>query len=176
MNVNRKNETKKLVFSALIAALVFVSTAFIQIPMGFGYVHAGDAMVLLAAAFLSPWYGFFAAALGSCMADLALGFVAYAPVTFVVKGCMVLVFWAITKSSENRKRPLVRQIVAAVAAELLMVLGYFVFEGFLYGFVAAAPSILFNAGQGAVGAALGLILVRVLKQARFEEFWSTFQK
>lgn len=176
MNANRKNETKKLVFSALIAALVFVATAFIQIPMGFGYVHAGDALVVLAATLLSPWYGFFAAAIGSCMADIFLSYVAYAPITFLIKGGMVLVICGMLKLWKGEKKPLWAQILAVVAAELLMVLGYFVFEGFLYGFVAAAPAIAFNAGQGAVGATLGLILTRILKQKRFAEFWDTFQK
>ena len=175
MNMNRKNETKKLIFSALIAALVFVATAFVQIPAGFGYVHAGDAMVVLAASLLPTWYGFFAAAIGSCMADVALSYVAYAPITFLIKGGMVLVIHGMMKIWKDEKKPKIALILAAVAAEFLMVFGYYLFEGILYGFVAAAPAILFNAGQGAVGAILGLVLVQILKQERFKEFWNAFR-
>lgn len=48
---------KKLVFAALFAALCCVATMVIRIPTPIGgYIHAGDAVVLLAGFLLGPWW------------------------------------------------------------------------------------------------------------------------
>ena len=65
---------KKLVFAALFAALSCVATMVIKIPTPTGgYIHAGDAVVLLSAFLLGPWWGAAAAGLGSCLADILSG-------------------------------------------------------------------------------------------------------
>ena len=176
MKQTRKTQTKKLIFASLMAALVCVSTAVVKIPLPLGYVNLGDAFVIAAAFLLSPLYGFLAAGIGSCMADLFLGYAIYAPVTFVIKGAMVLVVCGVLKLYKLDKRPLSGQILAGFLAELLMVLGYYLFEGILYGFGAALASVPFNAVQGAMGLALGLLLVRVLKSDRLREFRDLFEK
>lgn len=51
-------KVKKLVFSALMAALVYAATMMIQIPSPMnGYVNLGDCFVLLSGWLLGPWYG-----------------------------------------------------------------------------------------------------------------------
>ena len=47
-----------------------------------------------------------------------------------------------------------------------MVLGYFVFEGFLYGFVPSAVNIPINAVQGIAGLIAGIILARVFDKTK----------
>ncbi len=174
--MKRRLETKKLIFSALMAALICVATWLIKLPMPIGYIHLGDAPVILAAFLLSPWYGFLAAGLGSCLADLFSGYAVYAPVTFVIKGCMILVVLGVLRLWKNPKKPLAAQITAGVLAEVLMILGYYIFEGFLYGFGAALSAIPFNAVQGIAGLVVGLLLVRVLKTRRFKGLWDVFEK
>lgn len=63
--------TKKLVLSALFAALACVATMSIRIPTPGtgGYIHPGDAIVILCGVFLDPVSAFLAAGIGSCMAD-----------------------------------------------------------------------------------------------------------
>ena len=46
------NTAKTVALSAMFAALVTVTTAFIKVPTPLGYVHAGDSMVYLAASVL----------------------------------------------------------------------------------------------------------------------------
>ena len=46
-----------------------------------------------------------------------------------------------------------------------MILGYFVFEGFLYGFAPSLVNIPANAVQGAAGLIVGLLLVKVFERA-----------
>ena len=51
-------KVRKLVLSALMAALVYVATSIIQIPSPVnGYVNLGDCFVLLSGWLLGPWYG-----------------------------------------------------------------------------------------------------------------------
>ena len=53
--------TKKLVLSALFAALACVATMSIRIPTPGtgGYIHPGDAIVILCGVFLDPRFSFF---------------------------------------------------------------------------------------------------------------------
>ena len=56
------------------------------------------------------------------------------------------------------------RIISGIAAELIMVLGYFAFEGFLYGFLPSAVNIPANAVQGVAGLILGTVLIRIFEK------------
>ncbi|MFB9640647.1 ECF transporter S component, partial [Streptomyces spiralis] len=74
---------RKLVVSALMAALTYVATMVIQIPSPMnGYVNLGDCFVLLSGWLLGPWWGGAAAGIGSMLTDLFAGYTSYAPGTF----------------------------------------------------------------------------------------------
>ena len=141
----------------MLAALSCVATMVIKIPYPQGYLNLGDAVVLLAGWLLSPLYGFLAAGVGSALADVFSGYVIYAPVTFAIKGVMALLMATVAK----KKGSIVSMILTSVLAEVLMVAGYLVFEGILYGFAAAVANVPFNAIQGAAGLVLGGILIRI---------------
>ena len=83
-----KNQTQKLVLTALFAALTCVATMVIRIPTPGtgGYIHPGDALVILSGLILGPAYGFIAAGLGSGLSDLIGGYLFYVPATFLIKG------------------------------------------------------------------------------------------
>lgn len=83
-----KVNTKKLILAALFAALSCVATMAIRIPTPGtgGYIHPGDAIVILCGVILGPVWGFLAAGMGSCMSDLLGGYLMYVPITFVIKG------------------------------------------------------------------------------------------
>ena len=75
-------KVRKLVLSALMAALVYVATSIIQIPSPVnGYVNLGDCFVLLSGWLLGPWYGAAAAGIGSMLVDLLSGYGHYVPGT-----------------------------------------------------------------------------------------------
>ena len=75
-----------LVLSAMFAALCCVTTMLVQFPTVAGYTNIGEGMCLLAGLVLGPWYGFFAAGIGSGLADLLAGYAHYVPGTFIIKG------------------------------------------------------------------------------------------
>ena len=79
------SKTKKIVVTALMAAMVCVATMLIKIPSPMkGYLNIGDCTVLLCGWLLAPGYGFIAAGLGSALADIFSGYITYAPATFVM--------------------------------------------------------------------------------------------
>ena len=51
-----------------------------------------------------------------------------------------------------------------VLAEIAMVLGYYVFEGFLYGFGPSLVNIPANAVQGVAGVVIGMILITLFEK------------
>ena len=161
------NRTKKIVMAALMAALTCVATMVIKIPSPLnGYLNLGDGIVLTAGWLMAPGYGFAAAGLGSALADLFSGYLTYAPATFIIKGLMALVACYGHKLLHKRMGNLPAGIISGIAAEILMVLGYYVFEGFLYGFVPSAVNILPNGIQGVAGLILGIVLMKVFEKGK----------
>ena len=161
------SKTKRIVITALMAAMVCVATMIIKIPSPMkGYLNIGDCIVLLCGWLLAPGYGFVAAGLGSALADMFSGYLTYAPATFLIKGSMALIAFACFKLMNKRIGRLPSQIIGAVLAEIVMVLGYYVFEGFMYGFIPSAVNIPANAVQGAAGLILGIILVKVFERLK----------
>jgi uncharacterized membrane protein len=165
----RDESLKKLVEAALFAALACVATMVIQIPSPMnGYVNLGDCVVLLSGWLLGPWYGFAAAGVGSMLADIFTGYAHYAVGTFVIKGAMAVVAWFLSQWVRSAVRhALPARIVSGVAAEVLMVLGYFAFASLWLGKgLAAAASIPGNLVQGVFGVVTAVLLVTALERSR----------
>jgi uncharacterized membrane protein len=158
------SNTKKIVLSALLCALVCVVTTFISIPSPFnGNINLGDSVVVLSAVILPPPFSLIAMGVGSALADLFAGYVTYAPVTFVIKGLMPLIIWLLTKVFDKITPKTVALIISAVIAELFMVAGYLLFESILYGFVPSLVNVPLNAIQGATAVIVGVLMIKLLK-------------
>ena len=166
---NSKNTAHRIVTSALVAALCTVFTMIVKIPspMG-GYVNIGDSVVLLAGWILSPVYAFFASAIGSALADLFAGYAVYVPATFVIKGAMSLVAFFLARGLSKKTGGLVSKLLSGAVAEIIMIGGYFVFEGFLYGFASVLVNVPANAVQGAVSLVLGVMLAKVFEKTKIQ--------
>ena len=156
-----QSKTKKIVLAALLASLTCVATM-VKVPTPpIGYINLGDCVVLLAGWLLSPLYAFFAAGVGSALADVFSGYILYAPATFFIKGFMALIAYFLSRKS--KKLPFL--IVSGFIAEVVMIAGYYIFEGFIYGFIPSAVNIPLNAVQGATGLILGILLVRIFDKS-----------
>ncbi len=114
---------KNYVFAAMFAALVLMATMFIQVPTINGYVHIGDALVYLAAAFLPMPFSILAAGLGAALADALTPYIVYAPFTFVIKGLMAACF-----SCKGEKILSKRNLIALPIAGIINIVGYAVTE------------------------------------------------
>ena len=150
---------KNCIYAALFAALTFVCTAFVKIPLpAAGYVHLGDTFVFLSAALLPLPYAVVASALGAALADLAAGFANYAIITAVVKALMVVVVWAVYR----RVRPWWALVLGLVAATIVLGEGYFFFEWATLGGAVAWTDLPFNLLQGTVCAAVAFPLTKIV--------------
>ena len=150
--MNRSPEVKRLTTTALMAAVVFVVTYMIRIPMPIasgGYVNVGDAPVYIAAALLGGPGGLAAAAIGSALADLAAGYVFYMFPTAVIKGAMGLVCGYMMRSAGFG-----RFLASAVIGGAIMVGGYAAFETALFNLNQAMVSVPFNLIQWVCGVAV----------------------
>ena len=131
-----ENKTKKIVMTALFAALACVATMSIRIPTPgtSGYIHPGDAIVILAGIILGPAYGFLAAGIGSCLADLLGGYFVYVPITFAIKG-LVALFAALAykKIAKDSKTAWAGVFAGGIIDMVLVAGGYCLCEFFLYG-------------------------------------------
>ncbi len=164
------NTTKRVAVSAMFAALCCVAKVMIKIPSPLkGYLNLGDCVVLLSGWLLPPAYGFLAAGIGSALADVFSGYVVYAPATFVIKGLMALIAFKGFAEFSRLRNQTAGRVISGALAEVLMIAGYYVFEGFLYGWLPSAVNILPNAVQGAVGLVLGIVLVRLFVKNRIVE-------
>ena len=158
------NNLKKLILAALFAALSCVATMSIRIPppgTG-GYIHPGDAIVILSGVILGPVWGFLAGGIGSALSDLIGGYFIYVPITFVIKGLVALAAGLLyQKVGKNQKSRYIAVILGGVADIILVAGGYFVCEFFIYG-AGAAASIPANIIQGVGGLVISCILYPIL--------------
>ena len=161
----KKSVNAKLAFGGMLAALVFVATYAIQLLVSLtqGYIHLGDGFILLGAALLGP-VAIAAAAVGSMLADLLAGYTIYCLPTFVIKGAVA----AVAVLGVWKDRPLWVKLLSMIAAEAVMVAGYFVVEWLVlgYGLAAAASAVLPNVVQGASGVVIGAVLMPLVKRIR----------
>lgn len=152
---------------ALFTCLVFLATSFIKIAIPLGYIHAGDIVIFAACYFLKPKYAAVACGIGSMFADLMAGFAVYMPVTLVVKSIMALIAGSVI----YKKTDLYRLFTGYAFAGLFMVGGYYIFEGFLYGWAPATANIPFALIQPAVGIAAAVpIVLLFIKTKTFSRF------
>jgi len=151
--------TKNLVHTSLLAAVVFVTTFAVPIPIGYGYFNLGDAAVFITGLLLGPKYAFFAAGIGSGLSDYAAGYMFYIPSTFILKGTMALL------TSKASEKSLKIKIAAMVSGGLIMNIGYYITEGVVYGnWIAPLYNLPWNALQFTLGIIIAMLLYKQLKK------------
>ena len=175
--MKQQNRTlQQLVLSAMFAALCWAATMLVQIPTVAGYTNIGEGMCLLSGLVLGPWYGFFAAGIGSALADLISGYAYYVPATFVIKGLVALVAALLLRPllKKGRKLPFWQLALVELPSEVVMVAGYFGYKALILGKgLAAAASIPNNLVQAAVGIVLSVVLYTALSKVPeiHKAFW-----
>ena len=163
MERNTERKTQKIVWAGLFTAMTTFATVLIRVPSPLGgYVNTGDALVILSAFLLPPVWGAMAAGLGSALADIFSGYAIYAPATFIIKALMALTAGWVLRCAKDKKL-LKSAIFGGILAELIMIVGYFVFEAlfmkFGWGALANIPG---NCVQAVFGAAAGISLFYAL--------------
>ena len=109
--------------TALFAALACVATMSIRIPTPGtgGYIHPGDAIVILAGIILGPVYGMLAGGIGSALSDLIGGYFVYVPITLVIKGLVALLSLEVLQISYSSPVDILSASSSCMEAALLQV-------------------------------------------------------
>lgn len=174
---------KRLVVTALLAAMTCIATMIIKIPTPtLGYIHPGDSFVLLCGVILGPWTGALAAGIGSMFSDIFSGYASWAILTFIIKAltaCVAgLLFHKIKRIFAVAKGRVIAIILGGIVGESIMVCGYFAYEAVLAalgsgafnqatlaaGVASAVTGIPFNVVQGVVGILLSVLLLPALRK------------
>lgn len=174
---NKQMPVRTLTMAAIFAALITVLTTLsFPIPGGYGYIHAGDSMIYACAWALGGPVAGFAAAIGSALADILLGWAQYAPATAVIKFLMAFVSYALMKTFSYK--PLTNIFAMAIGAAI-MVGGYFAYDNLLYGIGGAVGALGSNLIQAAAGVVLGTAIITVMDNVKaFDPFvrWKAAKK
>ncbi len=161
--------TKRIVVSALLAAIIAVCTRFTSIPIfgGMGYVHVGDAFIFLAASLLPTPYAMAAGAIGGALADLSSGFVAYILPTAVIKALMALMF---KLRGDEKKLLTKRSFISLILGIVVLVVGYYVAEVIMYqSLVSPLIGMVWNLMQGIFSGLGFLLFAAALDAARLRD-------
>ena len=164
---------RMLALTGLFAALGCMATMVLQVPSPTGgYMNLGDTVVILGAWLLGPVYGAVAGGVGPAMADLLSGYAVYVPATLAIKAVMALTAALLYRGL--RKRGL---LLCAAAAEVPMVLGYWLFDacltalssgaGFGLCLAGSAAGIPSNLVQAVFGAAASTLLALALRRSGY---------
>lgn len=160
-----KKDLKHYVLTAMFMALACVATMSIRIPTPGtnGYIHPGDAIVILSGIFLGPVFGFLAGGIGSALADLFAGYMLYVPITFLIKGMGALMAgYIFQKLGSTTKGQHFSVILGGICNTILVVFGYFLYESMFYGMAGAAASMPANMVQGIGGLVIAIALYPAL--------------
>lgn len=173
MNTSRTETTKQpvsartITYTAVLAAVVFAMTFIPKIPIPFGYVHLGDAVIFVSALFFPRKQAGMATAVGSALSDFIGGFPLWVIPTLIIKYVMVeAVFWIARPDKLAQKPSAVRILAGCFVSALWMIAAYTISGAVLYGSAAAGTAMLPGLiGKGVVNLAiaygLSLCLVRM---------------
>ena len=152
----KDHQIQRLTLGGILSAVILLLTLFVKIPMpvpgGSGYVHLGDGAILLTSVLMGP-YAALIAGIGSALADVLSGFAVYALPTFFIKAAM----GGFAGFLARKNAPWRNTVVFALAA-CIMAGGYFLYEGFAFGWPVAIADLVPNLLQGASGVVIGLVL------------------
>lgn len=176
--MNRKLTTKKLVLTALLAALTCVGSALrITIPLDIGGTtsfHLGNILCALSGILLGPWLGGLAAGLGSMIYDMFNPlYISECWMTFLMKLAYGLAAGLIVRSGSSHwgyGKALLGTICGAVAYAVLYLCKSYFYSGLLLKglepgaalltVIGKLPATIFNAAIAVVIAPLLAIAIR----------------
>lgn len=157
---------REIALTAVMIALVAVVVRFIPpVPIGQGYFNFSDTAIYFAAFTFGPLTGFLAGGVGAALADLSLGYAAFAPLTFIAHGLQGLVAGHLGRGGDWR-----RMLLGWAAGTITMAGLYFLGEYFgaalgWGGPPQAVSELPFNLLQNVAGAIVSIPLVVAVRRA-----------
>ena len=154
-----------LTIAGVFCAVIFVFTAYLHFPTHTGYTHVGDGFIYLVASLLPLPYAIFAGACGAFLADFLTGYAIWAPGSVIIKAVTVLFF-----TSKGKKILHMRNYLALIPAALLVVLGFYLYEGLITGnFIAPLAGVPGNIVQAVLSSILYVVLGTVMDKIKVKD-------
>ncbi|HZK26018.1 MAG TPA: ECF transporter S component [Thermoclostridium sp.] len=123
---HKNDHIKKIVLNGLMTGLVFLATSVIKIPTVNGYIHLGDGFIFISAIILGPFYGSFAAGVGSMLADLLSPYAQWAVPSLIIKSLMALIMGLVIRQKTKKQA-----IISAVTTVAIWSLFFIVIKDVL---------------------------------------------
>ncbi len=154
--MNTNNVARTVALGALCTALVTVATM-LSVPVpGFRlYFNLGEGVIYTVALLLGRRFGAAAGGLGAALADLLLGYALWAPLTLAIKGVEGFVVGHMAPRG---------RLVALLCGAAVMITGYTLSAGVLYGWAAAPVELGTDVLQTGAGMLFALFLVPILER------------
>lgn len=166
--MSRRIPPREIALTAVMIALVAVVTRFLVVPVGQGFFNFSDMAIYFVAFTFGPWIGLLAGGVGAALADISLGYAAFAPLTLLAHGLEGLVAgWL---ASRGRGSDFQRMIVGLLGGTVTMAGFYFLGEYFgaavgWGGPAQAVTELPFNLLQNIGGAVVAIPLALLVRRA-----------
>jgi len=158
---------RDIALTAVMIALVAVVTRFLVVPVGQGFFNFSDMAIYFVAFTFGPIIGFLAGGVGAALADVSLGYAAFAPLTFLAHGLQGLIAGELARRAQGS--PVQRMTVGWVGGAIVMAGLYFLGEYFGANLGWGGPAqaitelpfnLLQNVGGGIVAIPLAIVVRR----------------
>lgn len=166
--------TRDLVECALLTALVFIATKFINITLPIsmkgGLIHLGTGMLFIASIVFGEKKGAISGAFGMGLFDILSGWAVWAPFTFIIRGIMGYILGKISRMNGNNGNNILINLLAMFVSTIWMIIGYYFSEVILYGnWIQPFTSIPGDVLQGIIGGMIALPIIKGLKRFHLGE-------
>lgn len=162
----KKISVKQVCFIGIMAALVYVTSAYLQIPIptaiGSTRLHMGNVMCLLSGLLLGPAQGGLAAGIGSMFFDLTNpAYIASAPFTLLFKFLMAFFCGCISKAGKDKLWAMIAGAIVGAVSYVCLYLGKSFIEDF---FVLGLPleGVMLSIGTKAITSTVNGIIAAVV--------------
>ncbi|MCP1490433.1 putative membrane protein [Peribacillus frigoritolerans] len=165
-------KTMDLIITAMLIALVFLSTFFLNIKLPIaangGLVHLGTAMLFIASILFGPKKAALAGAIGMGLFDIVGGWTLWAPITIVARGLQGYLVGKIALSKGRNGTSIAFNVIATIVSIPFMIAVYYIGEGILYGnWIAPLASIPGDLVQNILGIIVAVPVCVALKKVPY---------
>ena len=167
----QRTKTFDLVITAILAALIFISTVFmnIKLPIGQGgLIHLGTAMLFITAILFGPKKGALAGAIGMGLFDILGGWLIWAPTTIISRALQGLIVGKIAWSKGYRGDNIGLNILGAIVSMPVMIAVYYIGQAIMFkSWIAPLASIPGDIIQNVVGLLIAIPVCIALKKTSY---------
>lgn len=153
------NNMKNIATTGLLSALAVVAISVFRIPGPGGnvYFHLGETVMITSAVFLGKRGGGFVGGVAGAIADILLGAALWAPFSLVIHGFKGWIIGTLADGQGGK-----RDLLAMWAGVSVMIIGYTVTAGLLYGAAVMPIEFIGDLMQGGIGVVMAFAFTKML--------------